>query len=148
MSLENILEAVKPVLYDTGNDDIPYSGCGTCFLALHNKQTYIVTAKHVVNGNPGESLMVFPNKHTELSIPLNSCVTIENPDPSDNDYSDIVVYRIDHEALHIESGSIMRTVDFSKCDVHWRTRHLESDYFPIGFPIEHRFVRNVFSRPP
>lgn len=140
MSLENLLEAVKPVLYETGNDGTPYSGCGTCFLAFQNKQTYIVTAKHVVNGNPGESLMVFPNKDTKFSIPLNACVTIENPDPSDIDYSDIVIYRIDHEALHIESGTIMRTVDFSKCDAHWRTRHFESDYLPIGFPVEHRFV--------
>lgn len=140
MSLENLLETGKPVLYETGGDDAPYSGCGTCFLALHNKQTYIVTAKHVVNGNAGESLMVFPNKHTELSIPLNVFVTIENPDPSDNDYSDIAIYRIDHEALHIEPGSLMRTVDFTKYDAHWRSHHLQNDYLPIGFPIEHRIV--------
>ena len=105
-----------------------------------NKQTYIVTAKHVVNGNPGESLLVFPNKNTDLSIPINAQITIDNPDSFDNYYSDIVIYRIDHDQLHIEPGSVMRTVDFSKYDPDWITRHRDSDYFMLGFPVEDRIV--------
>jgi hypothetical protein len=140
MSLDHLLETVKPVLYETGNEDAPYSGCGTCFLVLHNKQTYIVTAKHVVNGNLGESLMVFPNRNTDLSIPINVQITIDNPDSFDTDYSDIVIYRIDHDQLHIEPGSVMRTVDFSKYDHHWAARHRDSGYYMLGFPVEHRIV--------
>jgi hypothetical protein len=139
-SVERLLSISKPILHDTGNEETQYAGVGTCFLAQYGDNGFLVTAKHVLNGYDAESLAVFPNPQTPISIPFNKFVQIANADEHDSDYADITVLRIDRERFDVSPRSEVPALNLSNYDANW---HLHKDRGKIiffGYPTENRGV--------
>lgn len=140
MSFEKLLETAKPVVFDTGWEETPYAGIGTCFIVLYKQDTFAITAKHVIDDCSGESLVIFPNKETELSIPFNTYLQVTDSDGNDGDYADIAIFKVDYKALELEGSSVIRTIDLNKYDSSWNKRKSESELFFFGYPSEHRKI--------
>lgn len=137
-SVERLMSISKPILHDTGIEETQYAGVGTCFLAQYGDNAFLVTAKHVLNGYDAESLAVFPNPQTPISIPFNQFVQIENVDEHDSDYADITVLRIDRERLDISPGSTVPTLNLSNYDAKWRLHKDRGRIIFFGYPAENR----------
>jgi len=111
---KQFLSISKPILHETGVEEVPYAGVGTCFLVHCGRSGFIVTAKHVLNGYDAESLLVFPNPQTPISIPFNQFVQIA------------VTTAITRETYEMHGHTIkISTVDLSRPWPDIRTELLE-----------------------
>lgn len=130
----------KPVMFETGIDDAPYAGIGTCFLVSLQGHLFLVTAKHVVDGNSLDQLVVFPNDETDVSIPFSEAFSIANRDPTDPDYSDLVLARIHLSNLKLADRSRLHTIDLEKASDSWRTAPSDHRFVFFGYPSESREI--------
>lgn len=139
-SVERLLSISKPILHDMGVEETQYAGVGTCFLAQYGENGFLVTAKHVLNGYDAESLAVFPNPETPISIPFNQFVQIANVDGYDSDYADITILRIDSGTLEVSPGSEVPVLNLGGYNAKWRLhKDLEKIIF-FGYPTDDRSV--------
>ena len=116
VALKALRQSAKPVLFETGLDETPYSGAGTGFLALYKNQLYLLTAHHVVKGESLDNLLVFPNDESDESIPFDAWFSVANPDPSDTDYSDLSIVRVAQDKLLIADDSMMHAIRLDNFD--------------------------------
>jgi len=127
-------------MFETGIDDAPYSGIGTCFLVKLRRHLFLVTARHVVEGMSLDQLLVFPNDETDESIPFAEAFSVTNRNPIDLDFSDLVLVRIHLGNLMIAEQSQMHVIDLEKASDSWRNAPFDHRFVLFGYPNESRKV--------
>lgn len=140
MSIEKLLSISKPILHELDHEETPYAGIGTCFLAKYKNSGFLITAKHLLEGEEAESLMIFPNNQTEVSIPFNQFVNINDTNTYDSDYGDITILCIDYSQLHIAENSDMNVLDMDKYENNWKRHKDNNKIIFFGYPKERRII--------
>lgn len=89
-----------PVLIETGFDGWPYAVRGTFFVAEIAGSMYVVTARHVVEGNSATSVFFRYRSGSRFSLPLNQVITIkEYAGPESPECTDVILYRVATEEV-------------------------------------------------
>lgn len=57
-SVQDFMHSAKPLIFENGDPDFPYSMQGTCFLAKVGLRAYAITAAHCLVGRTLESLRI------------------------------------------------------------------------------------------
>jgi hypothetical protein len=140
MALNNLRQSAKPILFDTGLDEAPYSGAGTGFLALFRDRLYLLTADHVIKGENLDNLLVFPNDKTDESIPFDARFSVVSPDPMHNDHSDLSIVRVALDKLDIANGSQMHAIRLDTAHDGWKATPFDYQFAFFGYPKEARGV--------
>jgi hypothetical protein len=139
-AVHRLRQCARPVLFETGIEDTPYSGMGTCFLAKVGPQLFVVTARHVLEGCSLDDLLIFPNEETADSIPFSAGFSVKNPDLLEPDYSDVVVMKVDLSGLRLSEKSLMHAMDLDKASDDWRKGPYEHRFAIFGYPNDSRKV--------
>jgi len=139
-ALTNLRLSAKPILFETGLDEAPYSGAGTGFLVLFRNRIYLLTAHHVIKGENLDNLLVFPNDATDESIPFDAWFTVASPNPMHNDYSDLSIVRVATEKLEIANSSLMHAIRLDTVHDVWKAAPLDYQFAFFGYPKEARGV--------
>jgi hypothetical protein len=139
-ALTSLRQSSKPILFETGMDEAPYSGAGTGFLTLFEEQFYLLTARHVVKGANLDELMVFPNNESDESIPFNASFQVSNPQLLDSDYSDFSVLRVATEKLVMAERLSMQAIRMDNLSSNWKTVPEDYEFIFFGYPTEARGV--------
>jgi hypothetical protein len=72
MKLQDLFQAVRPVLFELHDEAFQYGGQGSCFLAKYKDRYFVFSAAHVSKGVAPDALCVFPNDVSGVSIPFES----------------------------------------------------------------------------
>jgi len=134
--LKRIRLCAKPILFETGFEEVPYGGAGTTFFVKVGSTVLLVSSRHAFGNYPLEKLLVFPNAETDNSIPFNKAFSVANRDQNDPDFSDIVLARVDLNKIHLATESNMVVLDLDKASDIWREAPSSQKYFIFGYPNE------------
>ena len=112
MNLNEILNCVRPMIFEYEDQEhpelvkcYPYRMKGTCFLISHAQNTFVVTARHVLENQArsgwdpsslNNDLRIFIAEGSRDFIPLNRCIRMEGDDKC---YKDLLVYRVASDAM-------------------------------------------------
>lgn len=89
------IKSAMPVLIETGSEEWPYAVRGTFFVVEVAGDMYVVTARHVVEGNSATSVFFRYGSGSRYSLPLNQAITIKEYAGSDGpECADVILYRI------------------------------------------------------
>lgn len=102
---QDIISAVRPVLFDTSNEYFPYSFGGTLFIISLRGRCYGLTCYHVTR-DQAERIIIFKTKAPkpgDLPVPVQ---TLARVDSLDNDLGDVVVLGFSDE---IDSSCFQET---------------------------------------
>jgi len=104
MDTPPILEATKPVLYETGYDEWPYSYAGSCFPVRWGNKLYIVSAFHCYENhqlNPEDTLYPIPADKNEF---FGFCYTLraKTEEAEDSKHYDQILLQVSTE-IHSEA---------------------------------------------
>lgn len=152
MITPTILESTKPLLYETGNDDWPYSYAGSCFPVRWRSNLYIVSAFHCYEKrevNPEATLYPIPTTTAEyfgFSCKLRAKID-ESTDLKHYDQIALQVSSELHSSTQIDS---VNAVDLSDLDTIAKLtdRNVVSDAWFRGYlyensshAIDHEFFK-------
>jgi len=110
MNIPTILESTKPVLYETGYKEWPYSYAGSCFPVRWKSNLYIVSAFHCYENNqvrPEDTLYPIPKNQDNF---FGFCCTLRAKvkDTKDLKHYDQILLQVSHE---IHSEDELKSVD-------------------------------------
>jgi hypothetical protein len=131
--LIDTIKCSMPVIIETGCDEWPYAVRGTFFVAEVFDDLFIVTARHVVEGNDEKSVFFRYRADSRFSLPLNQ--VIKNgmyQDSSSPEYTDVILYRVAKEDLN-------ESVHAAKLDAQtepWKTLQAGEQLYVRGYPSE------------
>ncbi len=137
--LIDTIKCSMPVIIETGCDEWPYAVRGTFFVAEVFAELFIVTARHVVEGNDEKSVFFRYRAGSRFSLPLNQ--VIKNgmyQDSSSPEYTDVILYRVAKEELN-------ESVHTAKLDAQtepWKTLQVGEQLYVRGYPSELQDVKD------
>lgn len=137
-AVTRLRQCAKPVMFETCVENAPYAGVGTCFLVKLGAQLFLVTARHVVEGESLDRLLVFPNEESNESIPFSAGFTVANRDPGDPDCSDFVFVKVHLGNLRLADQSRTHAMDLDKASDSWRTAPFDHRFVLFGYPSQSR----------
>lgn len=114
MTFKDLVAAAHPILFEVDSTDTPYAGQGTCFLAKSHGAYSLFSAQHVVDACAADTLRVFPNDESDVSIAFNRVTQVANPNPEDNDYADVICLRIDSSPFDTARGMVTSFIDVER----------------------------------
>ena len=79
--LDELLASTRPVFFETGVEEAPYAGQGSCFVARLGMAQHVVTLTHVVGSTPAEDILVFPTDDARDALPFRQVHRIDKPAP-------------------------------------------------------------------
>lgn len=122
----DIQECTRPVLFETGYDEVPYGCKGSGFVVAFGEQYYFITLDHVVKKLDPKTILVPYSPGSEYFLPFNMCFRCEE--------YDLYCMRIDKASLdnsiHVPHVDITTLESSSLC-----TRR-ERDFISFGYPAE------------
>lgn len=90
-----LIELALPVLIESGSEEWPYAVRGTYFVLELDDNKYVVTARHVVEGNSATSVFFRYRSESRSSLPLDQEIFAkEYIGPKSPEYTDVILYRI------------------------------------------------------
>lgn len=137
MELANFLQLSKPIVFDTGFDEFPYSGAGSGFLSYFQNRLYFVTALHVVRGEDLDRLMIFLNNETEDSIPFEATY---QPSSLEGDYGDFIIMQVAMDKISMTTDSLAHAIRFDNLSSNWKASPDDYQFVFFGYPMEGRSV--------
>ncbi len=133
------IKCSMPVIIETGFDEWPYAVRGTFFVAEVLSDLYVVTARHVVEGNDENTVFFRYRAGSRSSLPLNQVIKNKAyQDSSSPEYTDVILYRVAKEELN-------EVVHTAKLDVQqkpWETLRAGEHLFVRGYPSELQDVKD------
>ncbi len=90
-----------PVIIETSFDEWPYAVRGTFFVAEVLSDLYVVTARHVVEGNDEKAVFFRYCAGYRSSLPLNQVIKNKAyQDSNSPEYTDVILYRVAKKELN------------------------------------------------
>jgi len=96
----NILSTAIPVIIETGAEEWPYSVRGTFFTIKIHDELYVVTARHVVEGNDANTVFFRYRNDSRFSLPLDTVIKNTGyTDENSPEYTDVIMYRVKKDEI-------------------------------------------------
>lgn len=137
MTIADLIRCVRPVVFEGEFEEYPYMGQGTCFLARINDELFVVSASHVVGGAAAETLRIFPNDQSDVSVPLDRRCGVREGVKVEDDYADVVCFRIAKSQL---TGKLGSSSWFLELNQPKRNLVAGDPLVVLGYPDESRGV--------
>jgi len=132
--IEQLVQCVRPIAFDTQFPSAPFSVAGTGYLAGYKKDVFLVTARHVIGGLSFQRVLVYPTERTSSPLRLTAGWSFHS-DGSDDDSSDIFIARTNPSALGGGTKRRSRVLNLnSKHSSAWATSRYSSMFFCAGYP--------------
>ena len=125
----------QPMVFETGNNDYPYSVQGTAFLVGYRKNIYALTARHVLQPSNLFPVCLFPSDTSQRIIPLNEAFFVPEHQAPD-DFMDLAVLIVDDPVQFHEDIKKASILSLSRSRTNWGLLPKETEYYLIGFPDE------------
>lgn len=136
--IDRLRQCARPVIFETGNNDAPYSTAGTAFLVGFRQSLFVLTAAHVVRNCPIDKLLVFPSDKSAKPLRLNTWWPVEG-NPDDPDASDMLIIKADLESIPVSERNEGCLIHLTHPQaVEWFEARDVSQFFLCGYPL----VRN------
>jgi len=138
--IASVSEAVQPLVFETGSDEMPYSILGTVFLVGFQGRAFVITARHnlILSGEVANPLCIFPNDKSQRILPLQDIFFLPLKDIPE-DYADFAIIEIEQKELDHETSDAT-VIDCAKASGEWREHSQSSQFFVLGYPSDHSFV--------
>lgn len=131
--------ATRPVIFETGLDDTPYSIAGTAFILGFGKSIFILTARHVVRDCPLENLLVFPTDSSRTAFRFTDSFKVTTDLPGE-DVEDFIAIKTNLSDLEVEDRKQGRLIQLTPGSDAWYPKRYSAKFFLIGYPTHHNFV--------
>lgn len=138
-TLDSLARTARPVFFEMDSEDYPYAGRGTVLLARLRNTIYVVGLEHVIGG-PVEDLRIYPNDESDVSIPFDQMHAVASPAPSDEDFAQLKLLRVDSKNLEGAPGSSLSPLDIECARRTWRPPHAGEHLLVYGYPDKTRDV--------
>lgn len=138
-TLDSLARIARPVFFEVDSEDYPYAGRGTVLLARLRSTIYVVGLEHVIKG-PVENIRIYPNDESDVSIPLDWVHAVASPAPSDEDFAQLKLLRVDSKNLEGSPGSSLSSLDIECAKRTWRPPLAGEDVLVYGYPDKTRDV--------
>lgn len=123
------IKCSMPVIIETGFDEWPYAVRGTSSVAEVLSDLYVVTARHVVEGNDEKTVFFRDRSGSRCSLPLNQVIKNKaDQDSNSPDYTDVILYRVAREELN----EVVHTVKLDVRQKSWETFQAGEQLFVRG----------------
>lgn len=96
MTISDLLDATKPIIYETGVEEYPYALSGTCYPVRYHRNLFVVSAFHCYknfNIEPEQTLYPRPANPTEF-FALDRWFRAHAAESKDDEHYDQIVLRI------------------------------------------------------
>jgi len=117
MNVESLLTCARQIWFTTNQDEIPYAFGGSGFLCQLGSEIYAVTAKHVVKGQPHNTIFITRHSKSLKPLHIDEFIEIKPRDDPNEEWGDLAIYRLQskmyspayfgHEAPYLLPGSVM-----------------------------------------
>lgn len=135
--LDRLRQCSRPVIFETGIEDAPYSTAGTAFLAGFGRSIFVITAAHVAADC---SIMVFPSDSVTYPLLFSHSFSVER-DHEETDVSDILIERVDNDSIRQARESDGQLINLNNpAATDWLNERYASQFFLCGYPSEHNEV--------
>lgn len=132
-------QCARPVIFETGSVDVPYSISGTAFLVGYRQRLFAVTARHVVGRQPIDNVLIFPSDRARK--PLSVVQWWQLPeDPNDPDRVDLLVMEADIRRISGNDRRTSHAFEIESLPTDWFGARFSSTFFVLGYPTEHNEV--------
>jgi len=138
--INEIRKSALPVFFETGVKEFPYSGKGTCFAVTYKSREFLITARHVIEGNNLDQLIVYPNVNAKYPIPFKRAYAVANRDENDLDYSDIVLIEIDGVQHRKDPKSDLKMLKLNTLSESWALEPENHNYLIYGYSDSGRYI--------
>jgi hypothetical protein len=123
---------VRPVVFETGVRDAPFSVKGTAIVAGYRKALYILTARHVVLDLPKERCAIIMSEAGER---LRLLARWQINTGEDGDSSDLVVFRADLMGISKKTRRSNHLLHLTPPSVaQWFPKRDSAMFFLFGYP--------------
>jgi hypothetical protein len=135
-------EASRPVLYECDHPDFAYWGKGSSFLMANSSYFYWVTAAHVLFNAKArvDSLRIYPSDGSRISLPFNEQYTVNKGVADDEDYKDVLVFRIDLHNFDNSGDAPLIAQDLDLGVLSANALKPSDELWIVGYPAESNFV--------
>jgi hypothetical protein len=134
--------SVQPLVFETGNSDVPYSTLGTTFLVGYEGRTFVLTARHSlypVYPEKPSPVCIFPTDFSQSLLPLKDVFFVSKDDVAE-DFMDLAIIEIDMANIADAERRQATLVDLRLASGEWLSLSGTSDFVVIGYPEEHSLV--------
>ena len=137
-AIQSVHRTVQPLVFETGNEDAPYSTMGTAFLVGHEGRSFVITARHLLRPEELTPLCIFPSDSSQRLVPLQDIFFLPTHEVCD-DFADFAIIEIDRQRL--DSETLQASVlDLRLAATDWFTARDTSRFVVLGYPRDHAFV--------
>lgn len=135
-------EASRPVLYEHDDPEFPYWGKGSSFLIANSRNSYWVTAAHVLTNSSArvDSLRIFPSDHSRISLPFNEQYTVNKGVADEEDYKDVFMLRVDLSIFDKSGDAPLVAQDIEMGFLSADKLQRDEVLWIVGYPAESNFV--------
>lgn len=128
-----------PVIIETGFDEWPYALRGTFFVAEILSELYVVTARHVVEGNDEKAVFFRYRAGSRSSLPLNQVIKNKAYQGSNSpEHTDVILYRVNKQEL----DEVVHTTKLDVQQKPWETLQAGEQLSVRGYPSELQDVKD------
>lgn len=134
----SILSTAIPVIIETGAEEWPYSVRGTFFTIKILGELYVITARHVVDGNNTNAVFFRYRNDSRFSLPLD--IEIRNTNYTDEnspEYTDIIMYRVKKDEITED----IKFISYDLVNEPWKSLKRDDNLIIRGYPSELQDVR-------
>lgn len=132
--LDRLRVAARPVVFAVDNDEAPFSVKGTAFLVWFYRRIFVITARHVVQGNSPQRLLIYPTPTSPRPLRIVHSWSVEEGGEQ-TDGSDIHISLADADHLPKSVRREMFMIDLTpSVRVVWKENRFNSSFFLFGYP--------------
>jgi hypothetical protein len=133
-SIETLRQIARPMVFQTGVRQAPFSLAGTWFMAGYRRTVFAVTARHVVRDHPANQLLLFPTDASTEVLRVSEWWNVADEE-NDQDRSDVFVASIDFAHLSKRTQGRSRLVHLDPdASTQWFEDRHTSMLFLCGYP--------------
>jgi hypothetical protein len=137
--LGKLAASVQPLVFETGNADVPYSTLGTTFLVGYEGRAFVLTARHSLRPENPSPVCIFPTDFSQRLLPMKDVFFVSKDDVAE-DFMDLAVIEIDMANIADAERLQATIIDLRLASDDWLCLSESSDYAVIGYPEEHSLV--------
>lgn len=135
-ALRRLALSVHPIVFETGNEDFPYSTLGTVFLIGYEGKMYVITTRHGLTPDNLLPICIYPSDKSSKLLPLDNVFFVSTTDSREH-FVDLAIIEV--AALTAKEKDLNQTVIIDLAlavDPSWELEANGMDFFVIGYPSE------------
>lgn len=95
MTLANLLECSRPLLFKNEDQDFPYSCGGTCFLVRYRGAVFVITTRHCLRDREIQKTLIGADAGTRDFLPFRRFHVIDPLEGEENDdWRDLAFFEV------------------------------------------------------